>query len=275
MSDMKSSILHILFFSLAVIILYSCSDDTDRPTPPDDKDTTTVDTLSVYTYRIVNEYPHDPYAYTQGLTYHGGYLYEGTGLNRESTLRKVDIETGDVVKIHHLDNQYFGEGIAIMGDTIVQLTWANNVAFVYERESFAPLDTFGYPTQGWGITYDGEHLIMSDGSAHLSFRDPKTFKEKRRLYVHDDDGPVTKLNELEYINGTIYANKYLTQHIVIIDPDTGEVVGWVDCTGILRPGDITQPVDVMNGIAYDADGDRLYVTGKLWPKLFEIKLVPQ
>ncbi len=272
---MKSSILHILFFSLAVIILYSCSDDTDRPTPPDDKDTTTVDTLSVYTYRIVNEYPHDPYAYTQGLTYHGGYLYEGTGLNRESTLRKVDIETGDVVKIHHLDNQYFGEGIAIMGDTIVQLTWANNVAFVYERESFAPLDTFGYPTQGWGITYDGEHLIMSDGSAHLSFRDPKTFKEKRRLYVHDDDGPVTKLNELEYINGTIYANKYLTQHIVIIDPDTGEVVGWVDCTGILRPGDITQPVDVMNGIAYDADGDRLYVTGKLWPKLFEIKLVPQ
>lgn len=272
---MKRTALCILFLSFSVMTFYACSDDTGRSTPPDDKDTTTVDTVPVYTYRIVNEYPHDGYAYTQGLAYHGGYLYEGTGLHQKSTLRKVDIETGNIVQLHQLGIQYFGEGITIMGDTIVQLTWTSNVAFVYDRESFAPLDTFVYPTQGWGITYDGEHLIMSDGTAHLSFRDPKTFEEKRQVYVHDDDGPVTNLNELEYIDGTIYANKYLTQLIVIIDPDTGEVVGWIDCAGLLRPGYFAQSVDVQNGIAYDADGDRLFVTGKLWPKLFEIELVAQ
>ncbi|HUV37122.1 MAG TPA: glutaminyl-peptide cyclotransferase [Patescibacteria group bacterium] len=272
---MKRTALCILLFSFAVIMFYACNDDTDRATPPDDNDTTTVDTIPIYHYRIINTYPHDPYAYTQGLAWYGDTLYEGTGLNRFSTLRKVDLETGDVLQVRHLGNEYFGEGIVVFGDTIIQLTWTNNVAFVYDRESFTQLGTFGYPTQGWGITYDGHHLIMSDGTAHLSFRDPHTFVEKWQVYVHDDEGPVTNLNELEYINGTIYANKYLTQLIVMIDPGTGEVTGWIDCSDIREVGGITGPVDVMNGIAYDVDGGRLFVTGKKWPKLFEIELVGQ
>ena len=251
--------------------VWACSDEAGHPTPPNGNDTTTIDTVPIYNYNIINTYPHDPQAYTQGLAWYGDTLYEGTGMNSYSTLRKVDLETGDIIKIHDLDNQYFGEGIVVFGDTIVQLTWINNTAFVYDRESFAPLDTFHYPTQGWGITYDGEHLIMSDGSAHLSFRDPKTFEEKRKVYVHDEDGPITGLNELEYIDGTVHANKYLTELIVMIDPGTGEVAGWIDCTGIREEGGIAGSGDVMNGIAYDAEGDRLFVTGKFWPKLFEIE----
>ena len=175
----------------------ACSDESDHPTPPNGNDTTATDTVTMYHYSIVNTYPHDSLAYTQGLTWYGDTLYEGTGINFQSSLRKVDLETGDIIKIHNLAAQYFGEGIVVFGNTIVQLTWISNTAFVYDRVSFAPLDTFHYPTQGWGITYDGEHLIMSDGSAHLSFRDPVTFEEKWKVYVHDEDGPITGLNELE------------------------------------------------------------------------------
>ena len=227
----------------------------------------------VYTYTVIDAYPHDPDAFTQGLVFEDGVLYEGTGLWGRSTLRKVALETGQVLQSYDLASQFFGEGITVYGDKIIQLTWQSNVGFVYDKDSFELLQQFSYPTQGWGITHDGERLIMSDGSSTLYFRDPETFEEVGRVEVTDKDGPVTRLNELEYIRGEVYASVWLTDQIARIDPQTGRVVGWIDLEGLLKPEDLTQPVDVLNGIAYDAQGDRLFVTGKLWPKLFEIDLV--
>jgi glutamine cyclotransferase len=227
-----------------------------------------------YTYTIINEYPHDPTAYTQGLDYENGFLYEGTGIYGRSTLRKVDLTTGDILQIINLDPQYFGEGITIYGTKIIQLTWRENVGFVYDKNTFELLDEFYYPTEGWGITHNGASLIMSDGTATLHFLDPVTFAETGTIEVYDPDGPVAFLNELEYIQGEIYANVYLTDRIARISPTTGQVLGWIDLTGLLSPADIVFPVDVLNGIAYDPILDRLFVTGKYWPKLFEIDLVP-
>lgn len=224
-------------------------------------------------YRIVNTYPHDPRAFTQGLVFADGVLYEGTGLRGHSSLRKVDLKTGNILRVRQLSAHFFGEGITIYGNQVIQLTWRAKVGFVYDRQTFQLLDTFNYPTEGWGITHDGRSLIMSDGTSTLYFLDPQTFREVGRLEVHTRDGPVSRLNELEYVQGEIYANVWKTDRIARISPQTGEVVGWIDLEGLLRPEDHNSRIDVLNGIAYDVKNDRLFVTGKLWPKLFEIELV--
>ena len=239
----------------------------DTPSAPAEPATIT------YGYRVINVYPHDPEAFTQGLVYEDGLFYEGTGLYGRSSLRHVAIETGEVLQIHNLAAAYFGEGIAVVGDRIWQLTWREHTAFLYDKATFEQLDTVQYPTEGWGLTYDGTRLIMSDGTANLYFRHPETFELLGQVGVHDDDGPVVRLNELEYIGGQVYANIWQTDLIAIIDPASGRVVGWIDLTGLLQADRYPQAVDVLNGIAYDAAGGRLFVTGKLWPKLFEIELV--
>ena len=231
------------------------------------------DVTQVYTYSVVNTYPHDSNAFTQGLVFEDGALFEGTGLYGSSTLRRVELETGNIMQIHELPDQYFGEGITIYSSKIIQLTWKSHLGFVYDKDSFELLQEFDYPTEGWGITHDGERLIMSDGTSALYFLDPETLEEIGRIDVYDSDGPVTRLNELEYVQGEIYANVWQTDQIAMIAPHTGEVVGWIDMEGLLGPEDRTNHVDVLNGIAYDAATDRLFVTGKLWPKLFEIELV--
>jgi glutamine cyclotransferase len=229
--------------------------------------------VPVHTYVIINTYPHDRSAFTQGLIYENGFLYEGTGLYQRSTVRRVELETGNVVQLYEMPEQYFGEGITIFEDRIIQLTWRAKEGFVYDKESFELLINFNYPTEGWGITHDGKQLIMSDGTANLYFLDPETFVETGRIQVSDADGPVSRLNELEYINGEIFANIWQSNRIARISPYTGEVVSWIDLRGLLSPEDKTGAVDVLNGIAYDEAGARLFVTGKLWPKLFEIEIV--
>jgi glutamine cyclotransferase len=235
---------------------------------------TVSDEIPVYGYKILKTYPHDPKAFTQGLVYYkDDILYEGTGMWGESSLRKVDLKTGQVLQIHTLPGDIFGEGITLWGDKIIQLTWQHRKGFVYDRETFTLLREFSYPTEGWGITHDGTRLIMSDGSATLFVWDPETLQEIGRIEVRDDKGPVVRLNELEYIRGLIYANVWQTDRIAIIRPDDGRVVGWIDLSGLLAPEDRHARVDVLNGIAYDAEGDRLFVTGKYWPKLFQIQLI--
>jgi len=223
-----------------------------------------------YTYEVVNEYPHDANAFTQGLIMEDGILYEGTGLWGSSTLRRVDLETGNVLQMHELSGEFFGEGITVFGDRIIQLTWQSQKGFVYDKQSFDLLQEFSYPTQGWGITTDGTQLIMSDGTANLYFLDPETFEKTGQVEVHDYE-PVTKLNELEYINGEVYANVWQTDKIAIINPQTGQVTGWIDLKGIYTP-ETSNSNNVLNGIAYDTEGDKLFVTGKRWSQLFQIKL---
>ena len=228
----------------------------------------------VYGYQIVRSYPHDPQAFTQGLAYHDGHLYEGTGLAGQSSIRKVKLESGEVVQIQRLDPQYFGEGIAIWQNALVQLTWQSEIGFVYDRATFQRTRTFTYRGEGWGLTQDGKRLIMSDGQPDgmLRFIDPASMKETGRLAVRDEGRPVAGLNELEVVKGEIYANVWQTQRIARISPSTGRVTGWIDLSGLLSAREAAG-VDVLNGIAYDAAADRLFVTGKLWPKLFEIRVV--
>ncbi len=228
--------------------------------------------LPVYGYRVVNVYPHDRQAYTQGLIWCDGFLYEGTGLHGASSLRKVRLETGRVVEQHSLDRQYFGEGITEWGGRLLQLTWNSNLGFIYDRSSLKVRGTFRYPGEGWGLTHDRDRLIMSDGTATLRFLDPKTLRETGRLNVQSDGAPLADLNELEFVRGEIFANVYQTDLIARLSPQTGAVTGWIDLRGLLPEADRRIPVDVLNGIAYDARGNRLFVTGKLWPKLFEIEL---
>ena len=227
----------------------------------------------VYGYRVVEEYPHDRAAFTQGLVYVDGVLYEGTGREGRSTLRRVDLETGEVLQSRALDPEYWGEGIVVFDDLIYQLTWQSGICIVYDRETFEPVATFRYQTEGWGLTTDGERLIMSDGSSTLYMRDPETFAVIGTVDVRDEGEPVANLNELEYIDGEVWANVWQTDRIVRIDPLTGDVTGWVDLTGLLSPEE-AETVDVLNGIAYDALDGRIFVTGKYWPTLFEIELVP-
>lgn len=231
--------------------------------------------VPVWGYRVVAEYQHDTGAYTQGLVLIDGTLYEGTGLTGQSELRRVELETGEVLQARPLDDEYFGEGVAVLGDRIYQLTWQAGVCFVYDRETFELLETFTYPGEGWGLTTDGERLIMSDGSDRIEFRDPETFAVLGSVAVRDGGLPVSNLNELEYIDGEVWANVYQTDRIVRIDPATGNVTGWLDLTGLLpedHPG--AEDAEVLNGIAYEPETGQLLVTGKDWPLLFEIELVP-
>ena len=227
-----------------------------------------------YSYKVVRSFPHDRQAYTQGLVYLDGFLYEGTGLHGQSNIRKVRLETGEVLQKRRIDDKYFGEGIAVVGSNLIQLTWQTEVGFVYDLATFAPKRTFSYTGEGWGLTYDGTRLIMSDGTPTLRFLDPATLRETGRLPVRDGGTPVDELNELEVVKGEIFANVYQTHRIARISMKTGRVTGWIDLSGLLSPRDAAG-VDVLNGIAYDAAKDRLFVTGKLWPKLFEIQLVPR
>jgi len=226
------------------------------------------DDIPVYGYEIVEEFPHDRAAFTQGLTWYNGFLYEGTGRNGESSLRKVGLESGELLQRHNLGRRYFGEGIAISDGLVYQLTWRAHIGFVYDLETFEQQKTFFVAGEGWGITHDGEHLVISDGSSTLRFLDPETQQEVRRLTVTLNDRPVNYLNELEFINGEIWANVWYQDIIVRIDPQTGQVTSMVDLTG-LNPGRRNAD-EVLNGIAWDAENERLFVTGKLWPVLYEI-----
>ncbi len=220
-------------------------------------------------------YPHDRDAYTQGLEFVDGDLFESTGLNGRSSIRKVQLETGRVLQRRDVPQEHFGEGITIWQSRLIELTWQSQVAFVYDRGSFEPRGSFTYTGEGWGLTHDETSLIMSDGTAELRFLDPTTFKERRRVSVTDAGRPVSRLNELEYVNGQVFANVWTTDRIARIDPQTGRVLGWIELAGLLAAKDRVNGDAVLNGIAYDAKGARLFVTGKLWPTLFEIKIVPR
>ena len=225
-----------------------------------------------YKLDVVAEYPHDTESYTQGLFFHNGQMYETTGLHGKSTLRKVDVRTGKAIKKLDFDRKYFVEGSVVLKDNLYILTWDSKVAFVYDADSLEYRSTWSYPREGWGITTDGKQLIASDGSATLFFMD-ENFALKRRLIVRYEDRPVRWLNELEYIDGKIWANVYTTDEIVIIDPKDGRVEGVIDCRGLLPKSLYTKETDVLNGIAYDPEDDRIYLTGKNWPKMYEIRLV--
>ncbi len=228
-----------------------------------------------YTFTIVRVFPHDSSAYTQGLAYRDGFLYEGTGRNGRSSLRKVRLETGEVIQRLELASEYFGEGISLFKDKVVQITWKSGVGFVYDLNTFRLLRKFSYSGEGWGLTANGHQLFMSDGTSEIRVFDPETFREIRRFKVHDGPTPVDQLNELEFVEGQIFANVWHSNLVAKISPQTGRVVGWIDLSGILSPVYRLEPEAVLNGIAYDPLHKRLFVTGKLWPSIFEIRLAPK
>jgi len=229
-----------------------------------------------YSYKVINTYPHQKDYYTQGLEYHNGFLYEGTGEYGKSRLEKTALKTGKALQTYHLDKKYFGEGITIFNNKIYQLTWKSKKGFIYNLSDFAVIDSFQIPTkEGWGLTNDGTNLIMSDGTNKLIWLNPDNFSVVKTLQVANNKNIINYLNELEYIDGMIYANIYMSEIIVKIDSKTGKVLDEIHLTGIIdmyKNG--TDKIDYMNGIAYDKKNDRLFVTGKLWPKLFEIEIIP-
>ncbi len=225
-------------------------------------------TTPQYTYTIVNTYPHDPTAFTEGLEYKDDFLFESTGLNGQSTLRRTNLTTGEVLQEINLSNEYFGEGLTIEGEKIVQLTYLTQVGFIYDKTSFSLLGNFTYKNQGWGLTHDRNHLVMSDGSEKLTFLNPETYQMTGQIQVHDGNLSITNLNELEYINGNIYANIFTQAKIAIINPQTGTVTAWIDLTELAN----SNPAGVLNGIAYDSAGNRLFITGKNWSHLYQIQL---
>jgi glutaminyl-peptide cyclotransferase len=228
-----------------------------------------------YTFKVVHTFPHDPAAYTQGLAYRDGFLYEGTGRNGTSSLRKVRLETGEVLQRRELPQEYFGEGITLIGNEVVQLTWKSEVGFIYDVSDFRLLRQFSYTGEGWGLTTNDREVFMSDGTAEIRVLDIETLKEKRRFTVRDDGIQVRQLNELEFVEGELFANVWQTDRIARISPQTGKVLGWIDLSGILSSIYRRERDSVLNGIAYDAKQKRLFVTGKLWPSIFEIKVVPK
>jgi glutamine cyclotransferase len=228
--------------------------------------------IPIYTYEVVNTYPHDPNAFTQGLVFLDGALLESTGLNGQSSLRKVDLKTGSVLKRVEVPAEYFAEGLAALDGKLFQLTWQNQKGFVYDLESFKLEKDFSYEGEGWGLTTDGHWLILSDGTDQIRFLDPATFEVKQTIHVLARGQSVNRLNELEYINGEIFANVWGSDYVVRIDPTTGRVTGVIDFTGLLAPQDRSFDTDVLNGIAYDAKENRIFITGKKWPKLFEVRL---
>ncbi|MCP4681333.1 MAG: glutaminyl-peptide cyclotransferase [Desulfobacterales bacterium] len=275
-----SKFLYIIYLSISLLTSFGHTENAKAATIPpsqsplSEQPKTGRSIITTYTYRIVNVYPHDSSAFAQGLVFEDGILYEGTGLYGHSTLRRVKLETGDILQTRKLSRQFFGEGVTVYENKIIQLTWRSNVGFIYDKKSFKFIRQFSYPSEGWGITHNGSFLITSDGTSTLYFFDPETFKEIRRIEVYDNNGPVTRLNELEYVKREIYANVWRTDFIARIEPGTGRVTGWIDLQGLLGPRDRRGSVGVLNGIAYDEKNDRLFVTGKLWPNIFEIKLTP-
>jgi glutaminyl-peptide cyclotransferase len=228
-----------------------------------------------YTFKLVQVFPHDPAAFTQGLAYRDGFLYEGTGLNGQSSLRKVSLETGAVVQRVDLTAEFFGEGITLLRNEVVQLTWQSQAGFIYNLSDFKLLRTFSYSGEGWGLATNGRDFFMSDGTAQIRVLDGDTLAEKRRIKVHDGDKPVEQLNELEFVEGEIFANVWQTNRIARISPQSGKVIGWIDLTGLLPPVYHLESGAVLNGIAYDPEHKRLFVTGKLWPSIFQIQLIPK
>jgi len=228
--------------------------------------------VSQYTYQVVHSYPHDPGAFTEGLFYWNGFLYESTGLKGESSVRKVRLETGEVLQKHEVPEAYFGEGIINWKEKLYQLTWQEETGFIYDFKTFNQIGEFHYKGEGWALTTDGKRIFMSDGTPQIRILDPETLNEISRITVTDNGQPVNDVNELEWVKGEIYANIWKTFRIARINPVSGKVVGWIDITGILNSAD-NPNVDVANGIAYDAEHDRLFITGKYWPKVFEIKLL--
>jgi glutamine cyclotransferase len=270
-----------LVFSLFGLSLFNGSFSTPTPTQTTQPTSTPISSPTllpmpsplngptIYGYKIVKIYPHNTTAFTEGLVFDNGILYESTG--EFSSLRRVDLESGIVQQEVNLPAEFFGEGLAVVNDSLVQLTWQNHVGFVYDKASFDLRGNFTYSTEGWGLTYDNNHLIMSDGTSNLYFLDPVTFQKTGQVSVHDGSTSVTNINELEYVNGDVYANIWLQQKIAIINPQNGQVKGWIDLSGIYQSND---PNAVLNGIAYDSQTDRLYVTGKDWPKLYQITITP-
>ena len=228
-----------------------------------------------YTFAVVRVFPHDPTAYTQGLTYRDGFLYEGTGRNGQSSLRKVRLETGEVIQHVDLGREFFGEGITIIQNKVVQLTWRSEVGFVYDLKDFHLLRRFSYSGEGWGLATNGREIFMSDGTSEIRVLDGQTLQEKRRIKVRDGLSPVDQLNELEFVEGQIFANVWHSDRVARISPQTGQIVGWIDLSGLLSPIYRLEPDAVLNGIAYDPRGKRLFVTGKLWPRIFEIRISPK
>ncbi|MGH7885183.1 MAG: glutaminyl-peptide cyclotransferase [Thermodesulfobacteriota bacterium] len=226
-----------------------------------------------YTVNILNTYPHDNAAFTQGLVFDNGYLYESTGLHGKSSIRKVEIDSGRILMKRDLSRQFFGEGITILDDKIYQITWRSKTGFIYDKKNFNYIGSFSYQTEGWGITQDGKHLIISDGSSKLYFMDPSSYKILKILHVKTIDGkPIIYLNELEYIDNKIYSNIWQSDKIVVIDPITGIAENWIDLSPLKDGIASNEKTDVLNGIAYNPDSKTFYITGKLWPKLFEIEL---
>jgi glutamine cyclotransferase len=262
----------ILCIGLILALVFYCDRDMDSPERVVSSIPLTLE--PEMTYEVITSYPHDPSAFTQGLVYWEGYFYESTGLYGESSLRKVAIETGEVLQKTDLPQAYFGEGLTLWQDQLIQLTWREGTGFIYNLEYFTLIEDFTYPTEGWGLTHDGTHLIMSDGSPTLFYLDPETFQVVNRVNVFYQGQNISRINELEYIRGEIFANIWQTDDIIRINPHTGEVMGWIDLGGLLPNAERTPATDVLNGIAYDPENDRLFITGKRWPKVYEVRLLP-
>lgn len=253
---------------LAFLFLFAaCKSGASR-----DSGSTAEGKVPIYTFEVMNAWPHDTGAFTQGLEIHQGSLYESTGGHGTSTLRQVELETGRVIRRVEVPREYFAEGLTVFRGKIYQLTWQAHKGFIYDLASFQLVGEFTYEGEGWGLTHDDRNLIMSDGTNRIRFLDPVNYKTERAIKVYDGDRPLTKLNELEYIHGEIYANIWETDWIVRLDPQTGKILGWIDLKDLLARTDRSASTDVLNGIAYDGAGDRLFVTGKRWPKLFQIRL---
>ena len=266
----------VILIHLSVLIGCGCSRSASDANGVPSTQSSSVHEVLNYGYEIVEKYDHDPDAFTQGLVFFDGYLYEGTGLYGYSSLRKVDLATGKVVKQHDLPTRYFGEGITVFNNRLLQLTWQKGLMFAYEIDSFESLGQYSYDTEGWGFTNDGTNLIVSDGTEILYFRDPYSFEETRRLRVVDGYRVINNLNELEFIEGEIWANVWQTDRIARIDPNNGNVKGWINLAGLLSDDDRKgRRVDVLNGIAFDQHSQRIFVTGKWWPVLYEIKIIEQ
>ncbi len=252
--------------ALAPILLLTACDQTQAPSAAAPAKGSSA------AYEIIHTYPHDRDAFTQGLLFLNGVLYESTGLNGQSSLRKVDLETGKVLQRIDLPVQFFAEGLAALNGKLYQLTWQNGIAFRYDLSTFGQEMQFNYSGEGWGLTTDGRYLILSDGTDQIRFLDPLNFETVRTINVVSNGQPLAKINELEYVKGEIYANVWTTDYIVRIDPATGQVLGTIDFSGLLQPADRDTNTDVLNGIAYDPATDRLFITGKKWPKLFEVRI---